>query len=84
MYTNIYLDKTFGNGNITTGNIATPITNYEYEEKIEDNKRNIYLLKSTYLGIVLNDMSEIMEYKEGSTQFVSETLKRGDNIRLYS
>ena len=69
---------------ITTGNIATPITNYEYEEKIEDNKRNIYLLKSTYLGIVLNDMSEIMEYKEGSSQYVSETLKRGDNIRLYS
>ena len=69
---------------ITTGNIATPVTNYEYEEKIEDNKRNIYLLKSTYLGIVLNDMSEIMEYKEGSSQYVSETLKRGDNIRLFS
>jgi hypothetical protein len=69
---------------ITTGNISVPVTNYEYEEKIEDNKRNIYLLKSTYLGIVLNDMSEIMEYKEGSSQYVSETLKRGDNIRLYS
>ena len=69
---------------MTTGNISIPITNYEYEEKIEDNKRNIYLLKSTYLGIVLNDMSEIMEYKEGSSQYVSETLKRGDNIRLYS
>ena len=69
---------------ITTGNIATPITNYEYEEKVENDKRNIYLLKSTYLGIVLNDMPEIMEYKEGSSQYVSETLKRGDNIRLYS
>ena len=69
---------------MTTGNISIPITNYEYEEKIEDNKRNIYLLKSTYIGIVLNDMEEIMEYKEGSSQYVSETLKRGDNIRLYS
>jgi hypothetical protein len=69
---------------ITTGNIATPITNYEYEEKIEDNKRNIYLLKVDYIGIILNDMSEIMEYKEGSTQYVNETLKRGDNIRLFS
>ena len=69
---------------ITTGNISIPITNYEYEEKVEDNKRNIFLLKSTYLGIVLNDMSEIMEYKEGSSQYVSETLKRGDNIRLFS
>ena len=69
---------------ITTGNISVPITNYEYEEKVENDKRNIYSLKSTYLGIVLNDMSEIMEYKEGSSQYVSETLKRGDNIRLYS
>ena len=69
---------------ITTGNISVPITNYEYEEKVENDKRNIYSLKSTYLGIVLNDMPEIMEYKEGSSQYVSETLKRGDNIRLYS
>ena len=69
---------------ITTGNISVPVTNYEYEEKIEDNKRNIYLLKTSYVGIVLNDMPEIMEYKEGSSQYVSETLKRGDNIRLFS
>ena len=69
---------------ITTGNIAIPVTNYEYEEKIDDNKRNIFLLKEDYVGIVLNDMEEIMEYKEGSSQFVNETLKRADNIRLYS
>ena len=69
---------------ITTGNISIPITNYEYEEKVENDKRNIFLLKKDYVGIVLNDMEEIMEYKEGSTQYVNETLKRGDNIRLYS
>ena len=69
---------------ITTGNISIPVTNYEYEEKVENDKRNIFLLKKDYVGIVLNDMEEIMEYKEGSSQYVSETLKRGDNIRLYS
>lgn len=69
---------------ITTGNIATPVTNYEYEEIIEDNKRNIFLLKKDYVGIILNDMEGIMEYKEGSSQYVSETLKRADNILLYS
>jgi hypothetical protein len=41
-----------GEQQITTGNIATPITNYEYEEKVENDKRNIFLLKSTYLGII--------------------------------
>ena len=69
---------------ITIENIAIPVTNYEYEEKIDDNKRNIFLLKEDYVGIVLNDMEEIMEYKEGSSQFVNETLKRADNILLYS
>jgi hypothetical protein len=68
---------------IDTKNIAIPVTNYEYEENLENNKRNIFILKQEYLGIILNDMDEIMAYKEGSTQYVSETLKRADNIRLY-
>ena len=69
---------------IDTGNISVPVTNYEYEIKLEDAKRNIFLLKKEYLGIITNDMPEIMEYREGATQYVSSTLKRGDNIRLYS
>jgi hypothetical protein len=69
---------------ITTGNLATPITNYEYEEKVENDKRNIFILKPRYLNIVFDDMEEIMQYKKGSTQYVSESLKTGDNIRLYS
>ena len=69
---------------ITTGNISVPVTNYEYEEKVENDKRNIYLLKPRFLNIVLDDMDDIMQYKKGSTQFVSENLKTGDNIRLYS
>ena len=69
---------------ITTGNIATPVTNYEYEEKLENDKRNIFLLKPRYLNIVFDDMDDIMKYKKGSSQFVSESLKTGDNILLYS
>ena len=69
---------------VTKNNITVPITNYEYESKIEDDKRNIFVLKPTFLNVVLNDMEEIMPYKEGSTQYVSETLKRAENIRLYS
>ena len=69
---------------ITTGNIATPVTNYEYEEKLENDKRNIFILKPRFLNIVFDDMDDIMQYKKGSTQFVNESLKTGDNIRLYS
>ena len=68
----------------TASNITTEITNYTYETKIEDDKRNIYVLKADYLNTILNDMEESMLYKEGSTQYLSETLVRGENIRLYS
>jgi hypothetical protein len=79
-----YYDSGLGNNVlIPFASFASPITNYEYESKIEDDKRNIFILKPQYLNIVLNDMNEIMTYKKGSTQYVSRTLKRGDNIRLY-
>ena len=68
---------------ITISNVATPITNYTYEEKLNNRKRIINILKPKYLNIVFDDLEEMMQYKEGSTQYVSETLKRGDNIRLY-
>ena len=64
-------------------NISRPITNYQYEEKLNDDKRNIFTLKPKYLNVIFDDLEELMTYKEGSTQYVSETLKRADNIRLY-
>jgi hypothetical protein len=67
----------------TYENIAIPVTNYEYEEKLEDDKRNIFVLKQRYLNVVLDDMQDIMTYKKGSSQYQTETLKRGDNIKLY-
>jgi len=68
---------------IDSGNIAVPVTNYQYEEKIDNDKRNIYLLKPRYLNIVLDDMQELMAYKEGSSQYKTETLKRANDIRLF-
>ena len=68
---------------VAPANLVTEVTNYQYEEKIEDAKRNIFLLKVRYLNLVTDDLEEIMTYKKGSTQYVDETLKRADNIRLY-
>tara|TARA_B100000131_G_scaffold102645_1_gene99645 strand:- start:208 stop:876 length:669 start_codon:yes stop_codon:yes gene_type:complete len=68
----------------TVSNITTEITNYTYENKIEDEKRNIFVLKPNYVNLILNDMEDAMTYKEGSTQYVSETLVRGENIVIYS
>ena len=63
--------------------LLTPITNYQYEEKIEDDKRNIFLLKPLYVSLVIDDLTDMMKYKKGSTEFISKSLKKADNIRLY-
>ena len=68
---------------IDIANISRPVTNYQYEEKLNNDKRNIFILKPKYLNVIFDDLEELMTYKEGSTQYVSETLKRADNIRLY-
>ena len=60
------------------------ITNYQYEEKLNNEKREIFVLKPRYLNIVVDDLEEMMEYKKGSTQYVNETLKRAQNSRLFS
>jgi hypothetical protein len=68
---------------IDIANISRPVTNYQYEEKLNNDKRNIFILKPKYLNVIFDDLEELMTYKEGSTQYVSETLKRADNVRLY-
>ena len=68
---------------ITVNPISKAVTNYEYEQKINNDKRSIFLIKPIYLNVVFDDLEEMMEYKEGSTQYVSESLKRADNIRLF-
>ena len=68
---------------VTVTNVAQPVTNYEYENKIQEDKRNIFILKPLYLNVVFNDIEDIMTYKEGGAQYVNSTLKKGDNIRLY-
>jgi len=77
-----YYDDALGQ-HVRATDIAIPVTNYEFEDNINNEKRNIFILKPSYLNIVFDDLEEIMEYRKGSTQYVSETLVQGDNIRLF-
>jgi hypothetical protein len=71
------------NQQVTKTNVASPVTNYMHEQKLNDKKREIFLLKPTYVNLLIDDLEEIMTYKKGSTQFLDRTLIQGDNIRLY-
>jgi len=70
--------------NITVENASEAITNYVYEERKQQEKRNIFLIKSDYINVILNDLMNMMKYKKGGEQYVSPTLKQGDNIKLFS
>ena len=68
---------------ITVNPISRAVSNLEYEENENNKKRRIFLLKPMYLNVVYDDLEEMMTYKKGSTQYVSKTLSKGENIKLF-
>ena len=70
-------------GMVTASNITRPVTNYEYEEKLENKKREIFVLKQEYLTVIIDDIEDLMPYKKGSTEYLNGNLKKAENIRLY-
>ena len=81
-FSTTYYDFFIG-GLTEENNIVRPMTNYEYEENLENKKREIFLLKPEYISVVLDDIEDLNVYKKGSTEYIDETLKRAENIRLY-
>jgi hypothetical protein len=77
-----YYDSATGTEKIAN-NITDGITNQLYEDRIQDEKSNIYLLKPNYLPVILDEIENLMPYQEGSTQYIGRSLVKGDNIRLY-
>ena len=70
-------------GMVTASNITRPVTNYQYEEKLENKKREIFILKQEYLTVIIDDIEDLMPYKKGSTEYLNGNLKKAENIRLY-
>ena len=81
-FSTTYYDYFIG-GLTTANNITRPVTNYQYEEKLENKKREIFILKPEYISVVLDDIEDLNVYKKGSTEYIDETLKRAENIRLF-
>ena len=71
------------NGVLRTESKITSFTFLEHETNLNDDKRQINILKPEYLTVFLEDFENIMEYKP-SRQFVSEDLKKTENPRIIS
>ena len=80
-YSITYYDQ-YDGGMVTKYPVKT-VPNYDYEEQLQTDRRNIFILKGRYLPIALDDLEDIMTYKKGSSQYKTESMKTADNIRLF-
>ena len=66
---------------LVDGRPVKAVTFYDYENSLNDKKRNINVLKEEFLGIFLKDFKKIMKYDK-SSQYVNRKLKRTENPRI--
>jgi len=68
---------------ISTDNIAIPITNYEFEIRKNEERRNINILRQSYLQVFINDLRDVLRYSRSSS-YVSGKLATTDITNITS
>lgn len=63
--------------------LLRPISNYEYEIDLNEQRRFIWILKREYLDSAIRDSLSELRYKN-SSEYISNTLKRVENTRFAS
>jgi hypothetical protein len=71
------------NGVLRTESSLTLVDLLNHETTLNDNKREINILRSEFLTLFLDDVKNIMRYEE-SSQYIDDDLKKTENPRLIS
>ena len=66
---------------VLSSQVVGAITNYQYETKLNEEKRRIKILKPEYLPLFITDHQNIMKYSS-SSDFISDRLKNTYNPRI--
>ena len=61
--------------------VRTGISNYDYEVRLNEEKRSIFILKPEYLQQFLNDFRDIMIYGQ-SSQTINDNLIKTENTNI--
>tara|TARA_B100001094_G_C18144913_1_gene780088 strand:- start:495 stop:1157 length:663 start_codon:yes stop_codon:yes gene_type:complete len=77
-----FLDQNI-NKTVTGSDLVNSVTWFEWEIEKNEAKRNIFVLRPTWLEFVMEDMKEIMTYKN-SSQYINSRNKKGTNLRILS
>ena len=64
-----------------TLNPVVGISNFEYETRLNDEKRNIFVLRNGYLQQFVNDFRDLMTYKE-SSEFINARTIQTENTNI--
>ena len=64
-----------------TLNPVIGISNFEYETRLNDRKRSIFILREEYLQEFINDIRKIMTYEE-SSEFIDQKLIQTENTNI--
>ena len=71
------------NGVVKTESQIKQVTFLEHETNLNDDKRQINILKPQLLDMLLSDISDIMTYQK-SNQYITDDLKKTENPRIIS
>jgi hypothetical protein len=77
-YDGVY--KYYDNGQVVSVNgndISIPVTNFEYERNLNDEKRKIYILRPEYVQEFISQFDDGMEYARSSSYINKTTKKAG-------
>tara|TARA_B100000614_G_C14503559_1_gene475672 strand:+ start:576 stop:1298 length:723 start_codon:yes stop_codon:yes gene_type:complete len=66
---------------VATDNIARPVTNYEFEIQANEDKRDINVLRESYIQTFINDLRDVVRYEQ-SSNFVSGKLAKTENTNI--
>lgn len=62
--------------------LSRPITNYEYENNLNEEKRKLFIIKPAYLSTIITDLRNIMTYNEDGPNFIDGKLKKTYNEKV--
>ena len=71
-----------GGQRVVVNNASGPVNNFDYENRVNDAKRIIRVLKPQFLSGFISDMRKMMKY-ETSSQYVDRTTKASYNPREF-
>ena len=66
---------------VLSSQVVAPVTNYQYEVRLNDEKRRIRVLKPQFVPLFLTDHKNIMRY-DRSSDYISNKLKGTYNPRI--